>query len=256
MALGVLAVVSQSAYAFRFETSDDLGIRWDNTFKLNLMSRVARQDKDVYTPRAGAGWQLADDADLSVDRSDGGLVSTRLDLLTEFDLTWKEIIGFRISAAGWYDPQYRDSNNDHPGDRQLSWSNPGVGVALARDIAGVSVGADIVYRNNTGLAPEFRTSLTQTGVDFAAADPDSYPGAVGDTWHVNLSALHFLNNDWGMWDGGAAILEANFSMLDNCNRNCGLLTAAYNARFGPVLAGVGGLLKDRDNVSFTIKRTF
>jgi hypothetical protein len=30
----------------------------------------------------------------------------------------------------------------------------------------------------------------------------------------------------------------------------------YNHRFGPVLAGIGGLLKDRDNVSLTIKRTF
>ena len=30
----------------------------------------------------------------------------------------------------------------------------------------------------------------------------------------------------------------------------------YNAYFGPVNAGIGGLLKDRDNLSFTVKRTF
>jgi hypothetical protein len=35
-----------------------------------------------------------------------------------------------------------------------------------------------------------------------------------------------------------------------------LVTAAYNIRFGPVLAGIGGLLKDRDNISFTVKRTW
>lgn len=35
-----------------------------------------------------------------------------------------------------------------------------------------------------------------------------------------------------------------------------IVTGAYNARFGPVLAGVGGLLKDRDNISLTVKRTF
>lgn len=551
IALSALLLASQHAGAFRFDTSDDLLIRWDNTVKVNVMSRVAKQDKDVFTPRAGAGWQLADDADLSVDRSGGGLVSTRLDLLSEFDLTWKDNFGFRVSAAGWYDPQYRDSNNDHPRDRPLSWANPGVdvgsysdeardmhyrggelldafafanvemgnaalgvragrhtiywgqgllingaihgiggamapidfnkalsvpgseakelflptgklsavlqltdnltinayysyefqayrmpedgtywspaegltekadfitlipgdpirsglkhrgfdddtgdyginlqyyiealgldtsfiyinftdknlhgltgvigssgppeldleagtvtlgeskwvfksdvelyGLALARDIAGVSVGADIVYRKNTGLAPEFRAALTQTGLDFHAADPDNYPGAVGDSWHVNLSALHFLNSEWGMWDGGTAIVEATFSMLDECNEHCELLdervyenrvvsqvaavfrptwyqvrsgwdltlpmsvsytidgeksplsfggdeeggaasigaelninqvwllTAAYNARFGPVLAGVGGLLKDRDNIYFTLKRTF
>jgi hypothetical protein len=30
----------------------------------------------------------------------------------------------------------------------------------------------------------------------------------------------------------------------------------YNAFFGPVAAGIGGLLTDRDNVSITAKRTF
>jgi len=34
------------------------------------------------------------------------------------------------------------------------------------------------------------------------------------------------------------------------------LTARYNTYFGPVAAGIGGLLKDRDNISLTIKRTF
>jgi hypothetical protein len=31
---------------------------------------------------------------------------------------------------------------------------------------------------------------------------------------------------------------------------------AYNYRFGPVNAGIGGLLKDRDNFTLTVKRTF
>ena len=34
------------------------------------------------------------------------------------------------------------------------------------------------------------------------------------------------------------------------------LDARYNTFFGPVAAGIGGLLKDRDNVSITVKRTF
>ncbi len=33
------------------------------------------------------------------------------------------------------------------------------------------------------------------------------------------------------------------------------LSARYNMFFGPVTAGIGGLLKDRDNVSITLKRT-
>ncbi len=547
----ILTLLSSQASAFRFDTSEDWLVRWDNTFKFNLMSRVASPDKDVYTDRAGAGWQLADDATLSVDRSGLGLVSTRFDVLSEVDVSFQEAFGFRVSASAWYDPQYSDSNNDHPSDRSLSWAStsvdvgdysdeaqdmhylgaelldafvfanfdigetalgiragrhtiywgqalltngavhgiggamapvdfnkalsvpgteakelfmptgklssvwqltdnltlnayysyefeayrlpedgtywspaeglteesdfitllpgepfrsglkgrgfdddtgdygfnlqyyietwgldasfiyinhtdknlhgllgvvgtpnaPGLdvdsgtvsigeakwvfkndvelyGIALARDFAGISVGADIVLRKDTGLAPEFRASFTQVGIDFKNADPDNYPGAVGDTWHVNINALKFLNGDWGLWDGGTAIIEATFSMLDSCSENCQLLdsrvnenrvvsqvagiflptwyqvrpgwdlslplafnytidgeksplsfggdeeggsasigvrlnidqkwivSAAYNARFGPVLAGVGGLLKDRDNVSFTVKRTF
>jgi hypothetical protein len=201
-------------------------------------------------------------------------------------------------------------------------------IALAKEWQGISFGADIVYRKDTGLAPEFTASLLQAGVDFNNAGPDNYPGPAGDTWHVNLNALHFLNGDWGLWQGGTAIVEATFSQLDSCNDNCQLLDervsedrvvsqiaavfrptwyqvrpgwdltipmsvnytidgeksplsfggdeeggsasfgaevnidqkwiarAAYNIRFGPVRAGIGGLLKDRDNVSFTLKRTF
>lgn len=551
LATGILAALAGQANAFRFDTSEDWEMRWDNTVKLNVMSRVAKQDKDVITPRAGAGWFLADDADLSVDRSNLGLVSTRLDVLSEFDVVWRENFGFRVSGSAWYDPQYEDDNNDHPKDRRLSWGSPSTpvgeynhaaedmhyaggelldafvfanfdvgatsigiragrhtifwgqglltngalhgvggamapidfnkalsvpgseakelflptskistviqltdnltlnayysnefqayrlpedgtywspaegltedsefftlipgdpirtglkhrgfsedtgdygfnlqyylealsldvgliyinytdknlhgmlgvtgsenapgldpdagtnaigelkwvfkndidlfGIALAREIAGISFGMDIVYRQDSGLAPDFRASATQGGIDFRAADSDDYPGAVGDIWHVNISALLLLNNDWGLWDGGNAIVEATFSMLEDCTENCQLLdsrvsedrvisqiaavfrptwyqvrpgwdltlpvsvaytidgekspisfggdeeggsasvgvqldidqqwsvTAAYNARFGPVLAGVGGLLKDRDNISLTVKRTF
>lgn len=557
LALLAVAVISEQASAFRFDTDGDVKVRWDNTFKFNAMSRVAKQDKDVYTPQGASsarsnGWFLADDADLSVDRSGAGLVSTRFDVLSEMDIIWRENFGLRISGSAWYDPQYDDDNNDHPGDRRLTWASPstpvgeynheaqdlhyaggelldafafanfdfgetkslgiragrhtiywgqglltngavhGIGgamapidftkalsvpgteskelfmptgkvssvlqlspnltlnayysyefqayrmpedgtywspvegltensefltvvpgedvragfkmrgysddtgdygfnlqyyvepwaldasfvyinytdknlhglvgglgtsntpgldldagvaylgeaqwvfkndielfaVALARDIAGVSVGVDIVHRKDTGLGPNLLAALQQSAAVFDSADSDNYPGAVGDTWHLNISAAHFLNADWNLWDGGNALIEATFSMLDTCNENCQVLdtrinedrvisqiaavfrptwyqvragwdltlpmsvnytidgekspinfggdeeggavsigaqldidqvwlaTIAYNDRFGPVLAGTGGLLKDRDNISLTIKRTF
>jgi hypothetical protein len=34
------------------------------------------------------------------------------------------------------------------------------------------------------------------------------------------------------------------------------VTVAYNFRFGPVTNGIGGSLKDRDNVALTVKRTW
>ena len=553
LAVAMTSVVCNHANAFQFDTGDDWEIRWDNNFKFNAMARVAKQDKDVYTDQAGAGWPQADDSDLSVDRGGLGLVSTRFDVLSEFDVVWRENFGFRISGSGWYDPQYDDDNNDHPGNRKFTWASPSApvgeynheaedmhyaggelldafafgnvdigdttlgvrvgrhtiywgqglltngaihgiggamapvdfnkalavpgseakelfmptgkvssvwqltdnltfnayyswefqayrlpedgtywspaegltentefavlipgdpvrtglkprgfredtgdygfnlqyyidalgvdasfiyinytdknlhgllgvigapnspgldleagtnaigelvwvfkndielyGIALAKEVAGISLGMDIVYRKDTGLAPEFRASFTQSAanVDFLKADSGNYPGPVGDTLHVNMNALHFLNGDWGLWQGGTAILEATFSRLEDCNENCQLLDvrvnedrvisqvagvfrptwyqvrpgwdlslpmsvsyvidgeksplsfggdeeagnasvgaeviieqlwtvrAAYNARFGPVRAGIGGLLKDRDNISLTIKRTW
>jgi hypothetical protein len=569
LALSALAAISSQANAFQFDTGDDWAIRWDNTFKANVMSRVAKQDDDVITSQAKAAWYLADDADLSVDRSDGGLISTRIDVISEMDVIWKDNFGFRISGSGWYDPQYTNSNNDHPSDRRESWASPSAnvghynheaedlhyaggelldafvfanfdigeqaigvragrhtiywgnglltngalhgfggsmapidfnkalsvpgseakelfmpngkvssvwqvtdnltvngyygfeyqayrlpedgtywspaeglsentefatlfpegdcpecfpvpgfrggfkprgyseetgdyginvqyffeswgletsliyinhtdmnlhglvgapsspgtpqpgdggegdalfadgaiavgeskwihkedisvfGLSFAKEIAGISVGVDLVRREDTGLPPELASAFgLAPGVDITTLDGDDYPQAEGDTYHVIINGLGLLNGDLGLWDGGTYILEATFSMLDSCNKNCELLdsrvsedrvvsqiagifrptwyqvrpgwdmsipmsvnytidgekapmsfagdeeagsasigvsvdieqawkvTAAYNIRFGPVLAGIGGLLKDRDNVSVTVKRTW
>ena len=115
LAFSLLSAITTQANAFQFDTSDDWQIRWDNTLKGNIMSRVASQDKDVYDPayaQPGAASALADDATYSVDRSEAGLVSTRFDLLSEMDIIWHERFGVRVSGAGWYDFAYDDS--DHP----------------------------------------------------------------------------------------------------------------------------------------------
>ena len=127
LAVSVLAAISTQANAFQFDTSDDWEIRWDNTIKANLMSRVAEQDKDIYLGgrgNTGAAPGLADDSTLSVDRSNLGIVSARLDVLSEFDVIYKQDFGFRISASGWYDYAYKDS--DHPSDRRFTWASPSV----------------------------------------------------------------------------------------------------------------------------------
>jgi hypothetical protein len=563
LALSVLAAISSQANAFQFDTGDDWAIRWDNTFKANAVARVNKARNELTEPTTatrGLSWFLNDDADLSVDRTAGGLVSTRIDVISEMDVIWKDNFGFRVSGSGWYDPQYKNSNNDHPSDRRQSWGSPSAdvgdynheaedlhyaggelldafafanfdigeqaigvragrhtiywgnglltngaihgfggamapldfnkalavpgseakevfmptgkvssvwqitdtltlngyyswehqayrlpeagtfwgieglsqdsefitlapadtgafpvpgiragmkargfredtgdfgfnlqyfyepwalemsfiyinmtdmnlhgafgvvgsantpapefdkgvfylgeaafvfkndinvfGVSLAKEIAGISVGVDLVARTDTALPPEFGPSLSQTSADpnfFNKMDSDDYPGPEGDTYHVIVNGLGFLNGDWGLWDGGTYIVEAVFFMLDSCNKNCELLdvrvnedrvvssvaavfrptwyqvragwdlslpmsigytidgekapisfggdeeggsasigvsvdinqlwkiTGAYNARFGPVKAGLGGLYKDRDNVSLTVKRTW
>ena len=63
-----------------------------------------------------------------MDRSRLGLVSTRLDVISEMDVIWKDDFGFRVSGSGWYDPQYKNSNNDHPGDSDQTWASPSAEV--------------------------------------------------------------------------------------------------------------------------------
>ena len=132
------ATLSSPAGAFEFDTPDNWEIRWDNTFKGNLMTRVQKQDKDIYQPnsRNPAFW-LTDDSTLSVDR--GSLVSARADVFSEFDMIYKQDFGFRISASGWYDFAYKDS--DHPGDRRYTWASPSVDPGEYNDWA-----EDLHYR--------------------------------------------------------------------------------------------------------------
>ncbi|MBK8308609.1 MAG: DUF1302 family protein [Gammaproteobacteria bacterium] len=109
MAIASAATVSGGAWAMPFETGNpDLEVRFDNTIKYNLMSRVESQDKDVTN---SANPNLFDDADLGFDK---GIVSNRFDLLSELEVVWKQNFGFRVSAASWHDQAYGDSN-DHPG---------------------------------------------------------------------------------------------------------------------------------------------
>jgi hypothetical protein len=52
-----------------------------------------------------------DDGDNNFDK---GLVSNRLDLLSELDMTWRNW-GARVSGAAWYDPIYTRGNDNTSG---------------------------------------------------------------------------------------------------------------------------------------------
>ncbi len=98
-----------SAFAFNIDTgNDDLQFRFDNTVRYFLQYRVASQDDSLL------GSVNNDDGDRNFDK---GIVSNRLDLLTELDLVWKpKGLGFRLSGAFWYDQQYHDHfDNDSVG---------------------------------------------------------------------------------------------------------------------------------------------
>src|SRR5438105_2659277 len=101
---GALAALGSAggSNAMTFDTRNpDLSVRWDNTIRYNLSMRAERKDPRI------ANAPTTDESDNKFDRGD--IVNNRIDLLTELDLMYKEMTGFRVSAAGWYDYGYHDT---------------------------------------------------------------------------------------------------------------------------------------------------
>lgn len=82
--------------------SEDVSLRWDNTFRYSMSGRVAKQDKAII------GNPNYDDGDRNFNT---GIVSARLDVLSEADLIYKKNYGVRLSGAAWYDPSYDNLKN-------------------------------------------------------------------------------------------------------------------------------------------------
>lgn len=108
MPLGIALLCAPAAHALDLSSPDsDVKVRWDNTFKYSAAFRTKDQSAEViaaYNPNL-------DDGDYNFRK---GLVSNRIDLLSELDVIYKSNVGLRISAAGWYDSVY-NRNNDNPG---------------------------------------------------------------------------------------------------------------------------------------------
>lgn len=99
---------AMSAHAFEIESGNsDVKIQWDNTLKYSAASRL--QD--------ASGTLLANPNQDDGDRNFGkGLISNRVDLLSEFDVKYKDHMGGRVSGAAWYDSIYHQTNdNNSPG---------------------------------------------------------------------------------------------------------------------------------------------
>ena len=108
-ALGLLAqaaMLATSASAFEIDTGNpELKLRWDNSILYGAAFRVKGQDAALLSN------PNLDDGDRNFSK---GLVSNRLDILSELDAVHSSGFGARMSAAGWYDSVYNHSN-DNPG---------------------------------------------------------------------------------------------------------------------------------------------
>lgn len=114
LAAGLTALGAQ---AFRFEIDDpDWLVRWDTTARLSTKLRTEKADpaltqsfRQVPTGApAPAPASFSFPQALNFNAGDQnfqrrGVVSQRLDLLSEFDAVLRRAFGLRLSAAGWYD---------------------------------------------------------------------------------------------------------------------------------------------------------
>lgn len=123
VAVAAVLGVCGSADAFEVKTgSDDVVINWDNTLRYTLAQRLRGQSKAI------AGSANNNDGDRNFDV---GIVSSRLDLLSEMDVVYKQDFGIRLSGAGWYDPIYRarlDGNNNPTPNHLDANGNPTPGL--------------------------------------------------------------------------------------------------------------------------------
>ena len=109
LASAILAASMPTAQAVELDTGNpDWTARIDNTIKYNYGVRTESADKRML------GTPNNNDGDYNFRKS-GTNITNRVDLLTEMDVVYQNHMGFRISAATWYDKAY-----DHTGSN----SNP------------------------------------------------------------------------------------------------------------------------------------
>lgn len=176
-----------SAYGFNIEVHNpDLRMRWDNTVRVNYVHRTESQDEKLLQ-------QInADDGNRNFDK---GMVSARVDLLSEFDLSFRRYHGIRVSAAGWYDRGYDGSldNRSLATSNHMTVDGPGIGlsdqakrlyrgpsgelldafgftrVELGNTAADLRLGRHVVYWGESLLGNGVVHGITyaQTGLDLA-----------------------------------------------------------------------------------------
>jgi len=96
--------LTPGSWAVEFNTGNpDVTARWDNTVKYNGAWRLRGQSEALLVDAN------MDDGDRNFNK---GLVSNRVDLLSEFDLAYQKRMGLRISGAAWYDTVYNTSNDN------------------------------------------------------------------------------------------------------------------------------------------------
>ena len=134
LATAILAASMPAAHAIELDLgSEDWAVRFDNTVKYNYGVRTESADKRML------GTPNNNDGDYNFRRS-GTNITNRVDLLTELDVVYQSRMGFRVSAASWYDKAYDNTGsnsnpfvNGNDATSGMTTQHPLVGGFTARD---------------------------------------------------------------------------------------------------------------------------
>lgn len=98
-----MLAASGAVHAFTFDTGNpDLAVRLDTNLRYNIGVRTEGRDSKI------ANNPNFDESDAKFDRGD--IVTNRLDILPELDITFRKTMGLRLSGAAWYDDAYHDTS--------------------------------------------------------------------------------------------------------------------------------------------------
>ena len=103
-----IAIVSSTSTAYGFEIdtdNSDLRLSLGNTLKYSTAFRTKEASPGLTEGRDATNYN---DGDNNFDK---GVVSSRLDLFSEFDLSYKNA-GVRVSGAAWYDDVYHRATDN------------------------------------------------------------------------------------------------------------------------------------------------
>lgn len=115
------ALLAGQADAAVIDTGNpDLTVRFDNTIRYNIGVRAFDCDDDLCGSNSTALFTHQSDGKFG---KGGDIVTNRIDLLSELDVMYQGVLGFRVSGAGWYDAAY--ANGKAEGNSSLPGSYPG-----------------------------------------------------------------------------------------------------------------------------------
>ncbi|WP_158290206.1 DUF1302 domain-containing protein [Ramlibacter sp. WS9] len=105
--IAVAAMVATPASAVKIDSgSPDVELTLDTTVRYNAAARTGTRDLRLVPSNS------VDEGNWLFDKND--LVLSRFDLYSEFDLTYKQNMGLRLSGSAWYDHNFPDKSRSDP----------------------------------------------------------------------------------------------------------------------------------------------